>query len=150
MGAFHAPRYIVNCRFIDVSAGPLSDTFVGGKRRHINRLFVTLRSGTGRTADQLRVLIDSVNSVWDSIIGGGGWEKQLRSMYIKGSIDAAKEGGFHLPLVSDSPSGATGGCVLLLTSSARICRTMGEGQHCPVSNLSCRGRSRLCSARWRN
>ncbi|PWY94136.1 hypothetical protein BO94DRAFT_321730 [Aspergillus sclerotioniger CBS 115572] len=96
--AFHAPRYIVNCRFIDISDGPLSDIFVGGKRRQINRLFVTLRSGTGRTVDQLRVLIDSVNDVWDNTVGGGGWEKQLRSVYIKGSIDAAKEGGFHLPL----------------------------------------------------
>ncbi|RDW58995.1 uncharacterized protein DSM5745_11201 [Aspergillus mulundensis] len=95
---FHAPRYIVNCRFIDVSHGPLSDTFVGGKRRQINRLFVTLRSGTGRTADQLRGLMDSVNAVWDEIVAGGGWERQLRSVYIKGCIDAAKEGGFHLPL----------------------------------------------------
>ncbi|KAJ5361313.1 hypothetical protein N7541_002157 [Penicillium brevicompactum] len=95
---FNAPRYIVNCRFIDISSGPLSDTFVGGKRRHTNRLFVTLRSGTGRTSDQLRVLIDSVNSIWDNIVGGSGWESQLRGIYIKGSIDAAKEGGFHLPM----------------------------------------------------
>ncbi|CAI7633173.1 unnamed protein product [Penicillium bialowiezense] len=95
---FNTPRYIVNCTFIDISSGPLSDTFVGGKRRHINRLFVTLRSGTGRTPDQLRLLIDKVISIWDDIIGGSGRESQLRSVYIKGTIDAAKEGGFHLPL----------------------------------------------------
>ena len=122
---FNAPRYIVNCRFIDISKGTLSDTFVGGKRRHINRLFVTLRSGTGRTADQLRVLIDSVNSVWDNIIGGSGWENQLRSVYIKGSIDAAKEGGFHLPLVSFAPHSTSENCARLIMNLAWLFREMG-------------------------
>lgn len=111
---FNTPRYIVNCRFIDISSGPLSDTFVGGKRRHINRLFVTLRSGTGRTPDQLRLLIDKVISIWDDIIGGSGRESQLRSVYIKGTIDAAKEGGFHLPLVSLGPHRAKKSSTVLI------------------------------------
>lgn len=97
---FNAPRYIVNCRFIDVSQGPLSNTFVGGQPSQINRLFVSLRSGTGRTHAQLQGLSDKLESIWDGVVGKGTREQQLRGIYIKGTLDVAKEGGFHLPMVS--------------------------------------------------
>ncbi|KAL1962657.1 hypothetical protein VTN77DRAFT_9291 [Rasamsonia byssochlamydoides] len=95
---FNAPRFIVNCRFIDVSHGPLSDTYVGGNPRKINRLFLSLRSGTGRTPEQLQGMSDKLNDIWDGIVGKDSREKQLRGIYIKGILDTAKEGGFHLPL----------------------------------------------------
>lgn len=101
---FNAPRYIVNCRFIDVSQGPLSNTFVGGQPSQINRLFVSLRSGAGRTHAQLQGLSDKLESIWDGVVGKGTREQQLRGIYIKGNLDVAKEGGFHLPMVSNGPS----------------------------------------------
>ncbi|KAF7553405.1 hypothetical protein G7Z17_g3635 [Cylindrodendrum hubeiense] len=95
---FNAPRFIVNCRFVDVSQGPLSNTFVGGQPSQINRLFVSLRSGTGRTPAQLQGLSDKLESIWDEVVGKGPREQRLRGIYIKGTLDAAKEGGFHLPM----------------------------------------------------
>mgnify|MGYP001560129653 CR=1 len=44
---FSAPKFIVACRFIDVSHGTLSKTFIGGEPRKLNRLFISLRSGAG-------------------------------------------------------------------------------------------------------
>lgn len=95
---FKAPRFIVCCRFIDVSHGPLSDTFIGGQPRKINRLFVSVRSGTGRTHEQLESMTSQIVSIWSGIMGSTS-EAQLRAVYMKGTIDSALEGGFMLPMV---------------------------------------------------
>jgi hypothetical protein len=96
--AFKAPRFIVACRFIDVSQGPLSETFIGGNSKRINRLFVSLRSGTGRTSEQLEGITYKLVDIWTGIVGSTT-EAQLRAVYIKGTLDSALEGGFFLPMV---------------------------------------------------
>lgn len=96
---FKAPRFIVNIRFVDVSQGLLADTYVGGVPRQINRLFVSLRSGTGRTQSQLEGMADKLEGFWKQAVGDETVRKQLRGVFIMGAIDSAKESGFHLPLV---------------------------------------------------
>jgi phenylpyruvate tautomerase PptA (4-oxalocrotonate tautomerase family) len=96
--SFRAPRFIVACRFIDVSQGPLSETFVGGESKKTNRLFVSLRSGTGRTPEQLEVMTNNLVDIWTGIVGSTT-EAQLKAVYIKGTLDTALEGGFFLPMV---------------------------------------------------
>jgi phenylpyruvate tautomerase PptA (4-oxalocrotonate tautomerase family) len=96
--SFNAPRYIVQCRFIDINSGPLSEIFVGGQPRKINRLSVSLRSGSGRTQEQLESMTNKLVAMWNGIAGSTP-EAQLRAVYIKGTLDAAFEGGFHLPMV---------------------------------------------------
>lgn len=96
---FKAPRFIVNVRFVNISSGLLSDTYVGGAPRQINRLFVSLRSGAGRTPAQLESIADKLEGFWNETVGSGTIEKKLRGVFIQGSIDSAKEAGFHLPLV---------------------------------------------------
>ena len=97
---FKAPRFIVNCRFVDVSHGPLSDTYVGGVPRQINRLFLSLRSGAGRTPAQLEGIADKLTGIWNEVVlPGSTLEKQLRAVYVMGTLDSAKEAGFHLPMV---------------------------------------------------
>lgn len=96
---FKAPRYIVGCRFIDVSHGPLSDLYIGGVPKQQNRLFVSLRSGTGRTAEQLEGMTNSLLGIWNSVVGSSK-DAELRAVFVQGVIDSAFEGGFMLPMVS--------------------------------------------------
>ena len=96
---FKSPRFIVNVRFVDVSQGLLSDTYVGGELRHINRLFVHLRSGAGRTQPQLQGMADMLEGFWKETVGNDSFQKQLRGVLILGDLDSAKESGFHLPMV---------------------------------------------------
>ncbi|KAH8800494.1 hypothetical protein F5884DRAFT_810574 [Xylogone sp. PMI_703] len=95
---FKAPRFIVGCRFIDVSQGPLSETYIGGRPSKVNRLFVSLRSGTGRTPAQLEDMTNKLVSIWHDAVGTSK-EAQLRNIYIKGTIDSALEAGVFLPMV---------------------------------------------------
>lgn len=95
---FKAPRFIVTCRFIDVSQGPLSETYIGGEPRKINSLFVSLRSGSGRTPEQLESMTHEVVSIWSDIVGSTK-EAQLRAVYLKGTLDSALEAGVMLPMV---------------------------------------------------
>jgi len=100
---FKAPRFIVNVRFVDVSQGVLSDSYIGGAQRQTNRHFVSLRSGTGRTESQLQGISDKLESLWDSAVGKSR-SNQLRGVFILGHIESAKEAGFHLPLVCIDPN----------------------------------------------
>lgn len=95
---FKAPRFIVNVRFVDVSQGVLADSYIGGAQRQTNRLFVSLRSGAGRTESQLQGMSDKLESLWDLAVGKSR-SNQLRGVFIMGHLDSAKEAGFHLPLV---------------------------------------------------
>ncbi|KAK4941819.1 hypothetical protein LTR10_018295 [Elasticomyces elasticus] len=95
---FKAPQFIVNCRFIDVSQGPFADNYIGGAPRRINSLSVSLRSGAGRSQEQLQGMADTLTGIWNDVVGQGSIEQQLRAMYIMGNVDSAKEAGFHLPL----------------------------------------------------
>ncbi|KAK5988385.1 hypothetical protein PT974_12537 [Cladobotryum mycophilum] len=95
---FKAPRFIVNVRFIDVSQGLFSDTYVGGVPRQINKLWVSLRSGTTRTQTQYQAMSDKLESIWNEAVGKDSRAKQLNGVLIMGNIDSAKEAGFHLPM----------------------------------------------------
>lgn len=97
---FKSPRFIVNVRFVDVSQGHLADSYIGGTQRHINRLFVSLRSGAGRSQQALEGMADKLESFWNETVGRDSIAKQLRGVFIMGELDVAKEAGFHLPLVS--------------------------------------------------
>lgn len=97
---FKSPRFIVNVRFVDVSQGFLADSYIGGTQRHINRLFVSLRSGAGRSQQALEGMADKLESFWNETVGRDSITKQLRGVFIMGELDVAKEAGFHLPLVS--------------------------------------------------
>ncbi|KAL7955560.1 hypothetical protein V8C34DRAFT_291264 [Trichoderma compactum] len=97
---FRSPRFIVNVRFMDVTRGLLADTYIGGEQRQINRLFVSLRSGGGRTQEQLEGMADELEGFWNEAVGKDCIATQLRGIFIKRELDVAKESGFHLPLVS--------------------------------------------------
>ncbi|KAL7935764.1 hypothetical protein V8C35DRAFT_333609 [Trichoderma chlorosporum] len=95
---FKSPRFIVNVRFIDVSQGLLADSYIGGAQRQINRLFVSLRSGAGRSQEQLEGMADKLEGFWNEAVGKDSIATQLRGVFIMGELDVAKEAGFHLPL----------------------------------------------------
>lgn len=123
---FKAPRYIVGCRFIDVSHGVLSDTYFGGVAKQANRLFISLRSGTGRTAEQLEEITNTLRSIWTSVVGSTSREAELRYVFVKGTLDSALEGGFMLPMVSCQTRRVNYLCnVLTYRSIARQIRAMG-------------------------
>lgn len=96
---FKAPHFIVNVRFVDVSQGPLSDTYVGGEPRLLNRIFVCLRSGAGRTQAQLEGMADTLEVFWNDSVGATSSQQQLKGIFIMGILDTVKESGFHLPMV---------------------------------------------------
>lgn len=100
---FKSPRFIVNVRFVDVTQGLLADSYIGGTQRHINRLFISLRSGAGRSQQALEGMADKLESFWNETVGRDSITKQLRGVFIMGELDVAKEAGFHLPLVSLEP-----------------------------------------------
>jgi phenylpyruvate tautomerase PptA (4-oxalocrotonate tautomerase family) len=95
---FNAPKFIISCRFIDVSQGTLSETFIGGEPRKLNRLFVSLRSGAGRTPEQLESMTIELVGIWDAVVEKST-ENELRTVFIKSNLDSALEGGFMLPMV---------------------------------------------------
>ncbi|KAM6537898.1 hypothetical protein FALCPG4_003797 [Fusarium falciforme] len=98
---FKAPRFIVNCRFVDIRASNPEDFWVGGRQLKTNRLIITLRSGTGRTAEQYAGITTKLVSFWnDSIkeVQAGPKEKELKDVFIMGSYDSAFERGFFLPM----------------------------------------------------
>jgi hypothetical protein len=101
--AFNSPRFIVGTRFIDVSHGLLSETYIGGIAKKTNRLFVSLRSGTGRTPEVLESMTEKLREIWDTNVCHGiaeSIEPELRAVYIMGTLDSAFESGFMLPMVS--------------------------------------------------
>ncbi|KAJ4312084.1 hypothetical protein N0V84_010107 [Fusarium piperis] len=98
---FKAPRFIVNCRFVDIRASSSEDFWVGGRQLKTNKLMITLRSGTGRTAEQYAGITNKMVSLWnDSIqeVQATGREKELKDVFIMGSYDSAFERGFMLPM----------------------------------------------------
>lgn len=104
---FHAPKFIIGCRFVDISQGPLSETYIGGEPRKVNRLLVSLRSGAGRTPEQLEDMTMKVVGIWDAIVEKSA-ENELRTVFIKSNLDSAREGGFMLPLVRREKSALNG------------------------------------------
>ena len=67
---FRAPRFIVNCRFVDTRSLPSEDNYVGGKPFKGNRLFVSLRSGTGRTEEQYMDMTRKLQAMWSEAVQG--------------------------------------------------------------------------------
>ncbi|KAL7789158.1 hypothetical protein V8C37DRAFT_386867 [Trichoderma ceciliae] len=90
---FKSPRFIVNVRFVDASQGFLADSYIGGAQRQINRLFVSLRSGAGRSQEALEGMADKLESFWNETVGRDSIAKQLRGVFIMGELDVAKEAG---------------------------------------------------------
>ncbi|KAI8691879.1 hypothetical protein LRP88_09140 [Fusarium phalaenopsidis] len=98
---FKAPRFIVNCRFVDIRASNTEDFWVGGRQLKTNKLMIMLRSGTGRTAEQYVGITTKLISFWnDSIqeVQATRKEKELKDVFIMGSYDSAFERGFFLPM----------------------------------------------------
>ncbi|RTE78024.1 hypothetical protein BHE90_007484 [Fusarium euwallaceae] len=98
---FKAPRFIVNCRFVDIRASNTEDFWVGGRQLKTNKLMITLRSGTCRTAEQYAGITTKLVSFWnDSIkeVQATQKEKELKDVFIMGSYDSAFERGFFLPM----------------------------------------------------
>lgn len=101
---FKAPRFIVNCRFVDIRASSTENFWVGGRQLKTNRLMITLRSGTGRTQEQYASITNKLVSLWNTStedIQGNQQEKELKDVFIMGSYDSAFERGFFLPMVSN-------------------------------------------------
>ncbi|RSL61662.1 hypothetical protein CEP53_005018 [Fusarium sp. AF-6] len=98
---FKAPRFIVNCRFVDIRASNTEDFWVGGRQLKTNKLLITLRNGTGRTAEQYAGITTKLISFWnDSIkeVQASEKEKELKDVFIMGTFDSAFERGFFLPM----------------------------------------------------
>ncbi|KAL2675592.1 hypothetical protein Neosp_011782 [[Neocosmospora] mangrovei] len=98
---FKAPRFIVNCRFVDTRASNIEDFWVGGRQLKTNKLMITLRSGTGRTTEQYTAITNKLISFWnDSVkeVQATQKEKELKDVFIMGSYDSAFERGFFLPM----------------------------------------------------
>ncbi|KAK1638876.1 putative oxalocrotonate tautomerase enzyme-domain-containing protein [Colletotrichum phormii] len=98
---FKAPRFIVNCRFIDIRAANTEDFWVGGHELKTNKLMITLRSGTGRTEEQYKRITTKLVSMWNELtkdIQASEREKELRDVFVMGVFDSAYERGFFLPM----------------------------------------------------
>ncbi len=99
---FRAPRFIVNCRFIDLQKLPTEDNYVGGKPFKSNKLFVSLRSGTGRTEEQYKSMTQKLQEIWNEAmvdVEAPALEKDLKDVFIMGTLDSALERGWFLPMV---------------------------------------------------
>ncbi|KIW13328.1 hypothetical protein PV08_08516 [Exophiala spinifera] len=98
---FRAPRFIVNCRFVDTRSVPSEDNYVGGKPFKSNRLFVSLRSGTGRTEEQYIDMTRKLQAMWNETVQdvpAPSVEKELKDVFIMGTLDSAFERGWFLPM----------------------------------------------------
>jgi hypothetical protein len=99
---FKAPRFIVNCKFVDIRAQSSDDNWIGGLPMKTNKLNIFLRSGTGRTDQQYQGITNKLVSIWDEVIKdiqAVESEKELKDVFVMGVFDSALERGFFLPLV---------------------------------------------------
>ncbi|KAF6829357.1 hypothetical protein CPLU01_07999 [Colletotrichum plurivorum] len=99
---FKAPRFIVNCKFVDIRAQSSDDNWIGGLAMKTNRLDIFLRSGTGRTAQQYQDITTKLVSIWDDAVKdvqtAAESDKELKDVFILGVFDSAFERGFFLPM----------------------------------------------------
>ncbi|CAG9948561.1 unnamed protein product [Clonostachys rosea f. rosea IK726] len=98
---FKAPRFIVNCKFVDIRAQSSDDNWIGGLPMKTNKLNIFLRSGTGRTDQQYQGITNKLVSIWDEVIKdiqAVESEKELKDVFVMGVFDSALERGFFLPL----------------------------------------------------
>jgi len=87
---FRAPRFIVNCRFVDIRAAPLEDNYIGGKPFKSNKLFVSLRSGTGRTEEQYANMTGKLIDMWhEAVKGTPSPDNELKDVFAMGTLDSA-------------------------------------------------------------
>lgn len=100
---FKAPRFIVNCKFVDIRAQSSEDNWIGGLAMKTNKLNIFLRSGTGRTAQQYQDITTKVVAIWDDAVKdvqtAAESDRELNDMFIMGVFDSALERGFFLPMV---------------------------------------------------
>lgn len=94
----------MNSRFINTGDTPDEDNYIGGEPFKSNRLMVSLRSGAGRTEAQYQSMTKALQSIWDEVVEGGDCtgkesEKELKDIFIMGTIDSAMERGWFLPMV---------------------------------------------------
>lgn len=93
----------MNCHFTNTVDIPDEDNYVGGKPFRSNKLFVSLRSGAGRTEEQYQSMTKTLQRMWNEAVGedaGNGSDKELKDVFILGTIDSALERGWFLPMVS--------------------------------------------------
>lgn len=101
---FRAPRFIVNSRFISTRDTPDEDNYIGAEPFKSNRLVVSLRSGAGRTEEQYQSMTKVLQNIWNEVVksancAGKESDKELKDIFIMGTIDSAMERGWFLPMV---------------------------------------------------
>lgn len=89
---FQTPRLVVNVTFSDFT----KPSYIAGKRRKSNLLVAVVRAGPGRTPEMWDDTCSEINALWTSIVGNQG-EKELRGIFILGSLIAGTEAGFPIP-----------------------------------------------------
>ena len=102
------PRLFVNVEFHDASK---ITSFVAGKPLKTNRIVANVRHGPSRTRAHYDKLCESIEAAWTEAVGGRAGkqlqegpakdqvelEKELRAIFILGSIVAGSEAGFTVP-----------------------------------------------------
>ncbi|KAL6713405.1 hypothetical protein ACLMJK_008870 [Lecanora helva] len=116
---FTTPSLFVNVRFVKVGDGGEEGEggyYVGGRKTSVNRILAHVRPGGDRSTAMFNQLTNDINAAWREIIlrphfpgkanGEGGGDKQqlqqqqqreLRAVFILGTIIAGSEAGFMLP-----------------------------------------------------
>ncbi|KAF6237260.1 hypothetical protein HO173_004729 [Letharia columbiana] len=101
---FTTPSLFVNVRFTDTAS---HDVYVGGKKKSANRILAHVRPGGGRSVDDFNTLCARITESWDLIIlgrdakGDRGRDRELRAVFILGTIVAGSEAGFALPAAGE-------------------------------------------------
>ncbi|KAF4818377.1 hypothetical protein CGCSCA5_v005143 [Colletotrichum siamense] len=101
---FTVPRMFINVIFVDTSNTP---TYVGGKRRHSNRITGRTRKGS-RTRDDFNALCGKIRAAWARIVhpdvADGKLpppELELRAVFITGELIAGMKASFMTPAAGE-------------------------------------------------
>lgn len=97
---FSTPRIFVNVRFTDARQGPV--VYRGGVlRESFNRIIIRTRAGESRSKEVYDEHCRSVVETWDKVVGKGGDEKLLRTVWVMAALTTALEMGVSRPKVSN-------------------------------------------------
>ncbi|KAF2723869.1 hypothetical protein K431DRAFT_282561 [Polychaeton citri CBS 116435] len=115
---FTTPKLFVNIVFHDESSNPdATPYYVGGKRRPINRICASVRTGPSRTQKDWDSLSAEILGAWNRTVRGGpdgagaplhpfkrGQDRpdvELRVVFVTGSILGGIEAGFRIPAAGE-------------------------------------------------
>ncbi|CAF9908803.1 hypothetical protein IMSHALPRED_007500 [Imshaugia aleurites] len=91
---FTTPSLFVNVRFTPTAS---HDVYIGGKKRSLNRILAHVRPGGDRSAEVLNKLCAQITDAWNGILGDCAGDRELRAVFVLGTIVAGSEAGFALP-----------------------------------------------------